>query len=304
MVKTKVKKGNVDDSPRESVLSSRSALHSRTQAKEPQNSNVATMLNVVVILLVVVIVLLIISIFSGSTQSQGSDAQVLNDINEKVTRLDNFFRNNIPEYEDAPAQDLTPDNFPTIQPPSIENRPVKGNLDASITLVEFSDFGCPFCERFFTQTYPRLMEFVDEGTINFVYKHFPVVGGENPAISSACVFLEEGTDMFYDFHDKIFEEHARDRAGITSLTNLREWAIELGADAASYDECMESGRGEQLVQEDFQTAQSVGVTGTPSVAINDKLIVGACPISTFEQAIALELEGTPFFVQECQVITG
>ena len=58
-----------------------------------------------------------------------------------------------------------------------------------------------------------------------------------------------------------------------------------------------------MVQEDFSEGQQLGVSGTPSVVLNDKLIVGACPAQTFEQAIELELAGTPFFVQECQVIS-
>ena len=296
MVKTKVRKINSEET------SSEEFKISNKNNSNQGNSNILLM--AIIGLLTVIIILLIVVIFSISSHQATSESSMLNEINEKVTRLDNFFQNNIPEYEAGPPEQLTPDNFPTIESPSIENRPLKGNTDAQITLVEYSDFGCPFCQRFFEETYPTLMEFVDDGTANFVYKHFPVVGGENPALSSACVYLEEGTDMFYDFHDKIFEEHARDRAGITSLSNLREWAIELGVDATSYDECMDSNRAEELVQQDFQEAQSIGVTGTPSVAINDKLIVGACPISTFEQAIALELEGTPYYVNECQVITS
>lgn len=296
MVKTKVKKVNSDEiSPKEIISKSK-------ESNSNGGSNI--LLFAIIGLLGVVIILLTVVLITMFTHQTTSESSMLNEINEKVTRLDNFFQNNIPEYEDGPPEQLTPDNYPTIQRPSTENRPLKGDASAQITLVEYSDFGCLFCERFYRETYPRLMEFVEDGTANFVYKHFPVVGGENPALASACVFLEEGTDKFYDFHDKIFEEHARDRQGITSLTNLREWAIELGTDAASYDECMQLGRGEELVQQDFQEAQSIGVTGTPSVAINDKLIIGACPISTFEQAIALELQGTPFYVQECQVITG
>ncbi|MCH8519328.1 MAG: DsbA family protein [Nanoarchaeota archaeon] len=295
MVKTKVRKVNSDEvSPKD--------YSSRDNESNSSNSNV--LLLTIIGLLAVVIILLIVVLLTMSSHQTTSEGSQLNEINEKVTRLDNFFKNNIPEYEAGTPQELTPDNFPTVQRPSLENRPVKGNLDASITLVEYSDFGCPFCERFFSQTYPQLMRYVDDGTANFVYKHFPVVGGENPALASACVYLEEGTDMFYEFHDKIFEEHANNRAGITSLSNLKNWAVELGANEANYDDCMASPRAQELVQQDFQEAQSVGVTGTPSVVINDKLIVGACPISTFEQAIQLELAGTPFYVNECQIITA
>lgn len=295
MVRTKVRKVNSDEMPQKEYSS---------RDNELKSNNSSILLFTIIGLLAVVIILLIVVLLTMSSHQTTSDNSLLSEINEKVTRLDNFFQNNIPEYDAGPPQQLTPDNFPTVPRPSIENRPVKGNLDAPITLVEYSDFGCPFCERFFSQTYPRLMDFVEDGTANFVYKHFPVVGGENPALASACVFLEEGTEMFYEFHDRIFEEHAINRAGITSLSNLREWAIELGVDATNYDDCMDSTRAQELVQQDFQEAQRVGVTGTPSVVINDKLIVGACPISTFEQAIELELAGTPFFVQECQVITG
>lgn len=289
MVKTKVKKKN----PAEAVNSSEKTNILSNNVNNSSSSN-SILLGLICLLLLIVVVLQIVDL------SQKSEDLNLDEINEKVTRLDTFFKNNIPEYQETP-QELDPTDFPKVDKPNIENRPILGSADAKIILVEYSDFECPFCGRFFQTTYPTLKKYVDSGDAALVFKDFPLSFhqlAEPSAIASKCVFKDLGDEKFFEYHDVLFTKQQE-----LSVENFKTWALELGMDEAKYDSCIQDSTIKQMVQEDFAEGQQLGVSGTPSVVLNDKLIVGACPAQTFEQAIELELAGTPFFVQECQVIS-
>lgn len=297
MVKTKVKKKEPQEVQKKTVTE-------KTPSESTDvNSNSNLLMPLVLLLLLVVLVLQVVILFSSSESSNDVNLDELSEINEKITRVDNFFSQNIEGYGSGNAQEeLNPEDFPTVQKPTIDNRPMLGEASAPITIVEYSDFECPFCQRFFQTTYPTLKNYVEAGTANLVFKDFPLsfhALAEPSAIASKCVFRELGDEAFFEYHDVLFENQ-----GILSIENFKVWAEELGMDSTVYDECIVDSTIKAQVQADFVEGQQIGVSGTPSVVINDKLVVGACPAQTFEQAIALELEGIPFFVEECQVITA
>lgn len=298
MVKTKVKKSN-NHTSKDDTTSNSQISGEQNQSNVTSNS---TMLSIIMVLLVVVIVLLIVSILNGGFGSTNSSQ--INEINEKVTRIDTFFANNFPDYESGanPGSSGETQQGPANiidEVPQINGRPTLGSTDSSIQIIEYSDFTCGFCGRFHSTTLPSLKSnYVDEGIASFTYKDFPVVNGANAAAASKCVYRELGTETYFNYHDTLFENQQS-----INPTNLKQWALDIGMDESVYDECIQNSTIQQQIQEDFQEGQGIGVTGTPSVALNDKLIVGACPISTYDEAISLELEGVDFYVQECSVIT-
>ena len=164
------------------------------------SSNNNMLLGLICLLLLIVVVLQVVDL------SQKSEDLNLDEINEKVTRLDTFFKNNIPEYDETP-QELDPTDFPKVNEPNIENRPILGSADAKIILVEYSDFECPFCGRFFQTTYPTLKQYVESGDAALVFKDFPLSFhqlAEPSAIASKCVFKELGDEKFFEYHDVLF----------------------------------------------------------------------------------------------------
>ena len=181
---------------------------------------------------------------------------------------------------------------PTAQPgkvsASIDDDPMLGNEDAPVTIIEFSDYECPFCGRFWSQTLPLIKsEYIDTGKVRFVYRDFPLDSIHpfaTPAAEAAeCVRDEAGGSdaAYFEYHDKIFANQQ-----LLSTQNLKSWAQELGY---NIDSCLSSGKFKAEVQKDLADAQSAGGRGTPFFVINGIPISGAQPFSVFQQAIESEL---------------
>lgn len=172
---------------------------------------------------------------------------------------------------------------------SIDDDAIHGDEDAPVTIVEFSDYECPFCGRFFTQTLPQIQEkYIDTGKVRLVYRDFPL--GFHPlampaAIAAECAKEQGGDKVYYQYHDTIFANQPS-----LSVDNLKKWAADLGLNAASFNECLDTEKYKDEVNKDFADGQSYGVQGTPAFFINGRLISGAQPFAVFEQIIEEELK--------------
>ena len=185
----------------------------------------------------------------------------------------------------------------TVNPPVIdgsrveftitEQDHIRGNPDAEVTLVEFSDLQCPFCRSF----HPTVQQALEESgdTIRWVYKHFPLDNihpEARPAAEAAeCVWKQKGDEGFWAFADKVFEE--QDRIGSTLY---REVAESLGMDIAKYDTCVSQRTYEDKVEQDYQQGLRAGVTGTPGSYVNGIPVKGAVPYATLKAAIDQALQ--------------
>ncbi len=169
---------------------------------------------------------------------------------------------------------------------------VLGNPDATVTLIEYSDFECPFCKRFHV-TAKKLLEAYD-GRVNWVYRHFPLnfhnPGAQKQAEASECAAEFGGNDAFWRYTDTIYERTTSNGRGfpIDALVPLAE---EQGLDAAAFRECLDSERYAARVREDLTEGSSIGITGTPgNVLLNNRtgevrLISGAVPLATLRTAV-------------------
>ncbi|NIS81063.1 MAG: thioredoxin domain-containing protein [Anaerolineales bacterium] len=167
---------------------------------------------------------------------------------------------------------------------SLDDDPALGPDDAQIVIVEFSDFNCPFCQRFHQETFTDLMD-AYAGQIKFVYRDFPIVGGGQvgfEAARAANCAAEQGD--YWAFHDALFSgRYNLDRNGFV------QYASGLGMDQTLLEECLDSGRYDDEVQADFREGVELGVTGTPTFFINGIPLVGAQPLSSFVRVIEPEL---------------
>lgn len=160
--------------------------------------------------------------------------------------------------------------------------PTLGDPAAPVTIVEFSDFQCPFCGRFWQQTLPTIKEkYITTGKVKFVYRDFPIASihseAEKAAEAAECAD-EQG--KFWEYHDRIFQGQDE-----LSVASFKRWATELGLDTNRFTECLDSGKYADEVAKDFQDGQAAGVTGTPTFFINGERLVGALPLAQFESAI-------------------
>jgi protein-disulfide isomerase len=169
---------------------------------------------------------------------------------------------------------------------------MKGDPDAKVRIIEFSDFECPFCGRFYEQTLPQLTkEYIDTGKVNIVYKDFPLpfhASATKAAIASECA---EEQGKFWEYHDALFEGQANwaNIGPTASVPIFKEYAKDLGLKEKDFNTCLDTDKYADEVKED--TAESGGaVSGTPTFFIgNDKdgytVLVGAQPFSAFKQVI-------------------
>jgi protein-disulfide isomerase len=186
-----------------------------------------------------------------------------------------------PARESLAGLPTTPTDGPRMNV-SVDDDPAIGPVDAPITIVEFSDFNCPYCQRFQQQTFQPLLDaFPDQ--IRFVYRDFPITSQDSFYAAQAAECAGD-QDAYWEYHDALF-------SGVHGLGNsaYRQYAEELGLDADALMACVDEGRYAEEVQADAQDASSLGVSGTPTFFINGIPMVGAQPLSRFTQVIDAEL---------------
>ncbi len=166
-----------------------------------------------------------------------------------------------------------------------EGYPSIGPDDAPITIVEFSDFQCPFCRRFHDETYQALLD-AYPGQIRFVYRNLPLTQIHPAAMPSAIASLcANDQDAYWDYHAKLFSSDTLDEA------TYIQYATDLGLDVETFTACLTDGSHDAFIQEDMNFALDLGVQSTPTFFVNGLAIVGAQPLTSFQQLIDKELAG-------------
>lgn len=159
-----------------------------------------------------------------------------------------------------------------------------GSADAPVTIVEFTDYDCPYCRRYYHETFPQIMERFG-GQIRYVMRHFPLVSMHPEAVKAAeaaeCA-AEDG--LFWEFHDLIMQ-------GVPSLSveSLKQYAADIGVDRESFNRCLDDGVKASIVQQDLRDGYMHGVRGTPNFFVGGYSLSGAQPIDVFTAYIEAAL---------------
>ncbi|GAC1597213.1 MAG: thioredoxin domain-containing protein [Myxococcales bacterium] len=160
--------------------------------------------------------------------------------------------------------------------------PSKGPSNAKVTIVEFSDFQCPFCSRA-APTIDRVMKDYD-GKVRLVFRHFPL--DFHPMVAKAAEAGACAADQgkFWQMHDKMFGNQQK-----LAVADLKASAKEIGLDTGKFDKCLDSGEKKSAVQNDQKAGSDAGVNGTPAFFVNGVFINGAVPYEEFKAALDREL---------------
>lgn len=184
-------------------------------------------------------------------------------------------------YESIPLTAPAEAPFPNIHRTE-DGDPAFGAEDAAVTIVEYSDFSCGFCRRFFNETLPQITEAYGD-KVRFVYRDFPILGeGSSKAAVAAECADEQG--RFWEYHNYLFTN-----PGTFHDLGLSAIAYRLGMDLDAFQACLASQDMVPEIQADFDAARNLNVTGTPSFTINGELIVGAQPFEKFKEIIDAKL---------------
>lgn len=189
------------------------------------------------------------------------------------------------------AQERQPSELAKSVPPPSQDDHLYGNLDAAVTLIEYSDFECPFCKRFH-DTAKRLVD-ASNGQVNWVYRHFPLgfhnPGAQKQAEAAECAAELGGNQAFWTFADTLYARTTSNGQGFP-VGNLTPLAAEIGLDQARFQECLDSERFAETVQQQMAAGARAGVSGTPGNILYHKpsgrviAIHGAQPLERFQQA--------------------
>lgn len=169
---------------------------------------------------------------------------------------------------------------------------IYGNPQAGISLVEYSDFECPFCKRF----HPNAKKLVDQsnGEINWVYRHFPLEfhnpGAQKEAEATECAAEQGGNDAFWKFTDLIYKRTKSNGKGFP-ITDLVPLATEIGLDGEKFSTCLDSGKMAERVKKDYENGALAGVNGTPgNFLLHNKsgkvrVLPGAVPVPKLQASV-------------------
>ena len=191
----------------------------------------------------------------------------------------------------SPPKNIDADNTAAIAalPMVTSDDFVLGDANAPVTVIEYGDFQCPFCGKFFKDTESVLREnYIKTGKIKFIYRDFAFLGQESLwAANAARCAGEQG--KFWEYHDYLYNNQRGENQGAFSKDNLKGFASVLGLDNGKFSVCLDSEKYLEEIKKVTKDGASAGVQGTPAVFINGKINVGALPTATFTQIIEDEL---------------
>ncbi len=168
----------------------------------------------------------------------------------------------------------------------IDDDPIFGPANAPITIIEFSDYECPFCKKWHNETWPLIQQNYGD-KVRLVYRDFPLVGLHANALAAAEAANCAGDqDKYWDFNNTLFSSDER-----LSRTVYDSVARGLGLDMTRYDKCLDDRPYQAEVQADYQYASDLGVSSTPTFFINGLALIGAQPYEVFAKVIDMELNG-------------
>lgn len=178
----------------------------------------------------------------------------------------------------------------TMKKISLEDVPLKGNKDAKVTIVEYSDFQCPFCKRATEDVLPGILKQYG-GKVKLVFKQFPLPShpwAKDAAIASVCAY-EQGNDGFWKFHDIVFQKQ-KEITVEKSKEQLKTLAKQIGLDTGKFEACFNSPDTATKVQNELKEGQSIGINSTPTFVVNGMPVPGANP-EGLKAAIEASLSG-------------
>jgi len=237
-----------------------------------------------------ILVVGIAAFFAGSYTSNLNSNQISEeDLQDAIAKLElKVLQNQLPTSQPKLPMKISADNDPMI-----------GNPDAPITIIEFTDFQCPFCARFHTQTLPLILEeYIEQGKVKLVVRDFPIQS-IHPNAVAASVASECANEQgkVKEMHDMLFynQNEWNKQETVDALSLFSQYGAEIQLEQETFDSCLNSGKYLEEIKNDLDDGRDYGVTGTPGFFIgNDQIgyveLKGAQPFDSFKKVIDAQLD--------------
>ena len=170
---------------------------------------------------------------------------------------------------------------------------VIGSLDAPVQMIVYSDFECPFCQKFLKTIKQAEEEFSDKVAIAF--RHYPLAGHREAAKAAEASECAAEQNKFWEMHDKLFADNL---AGSLGAEQFKQDAVDLSLDAVQFNQCLDSGKYQSKVDEQMAEGKAVGVTGTPTSFVNGNIYPGAYPFEDFTNSAGQPEKGMKSIISE------
>ena len=242
-------------------------------------------------LIITIIIAIGIASFFGGTYMSNLDSNQISqkDLDDAIAKLElKILQNKLPSNQPIMELKISADNDPII-----------GNSNAPITIIEFSDFQCPFCAKFHIQTLPAIMnEYVNDGKVKLVFRDFPIQSihpNALPASVAAECANEQG--KFKEMHDVLFvnQKEWNNQKLEDVIITFTQYASDMGLEKREFDSCLKNGKYIEEIQKDLDDGRTYGISGTPGFFVgNDQIgfieLKGAQPFENFKKVIDSQLK--------------
>lgn len=176
---------------------------------------------------------------------------------------------------------------------------ILGNPSATVTMIEYGDYQCPFCGEFFSETEPEIVQnYVNTGKVRMVFRDFAFLGAESTVAANAAQCAEDQNQL-WPYHDALYSAKVADDAkggseddGFFSTAELLKLGEQVGLNMTTFTSCVENNSDAAIVAQEKVAAANAGVDSTPSFFINGQMITGAQPYPVFQQALDSALAGS------------
>lgn len=167
-----------------------------------------------------------------------------------------------------------------------------GDPRAPVKVIEYADFQCPYCMRFWQDTQPQIIEqYVKTGKVYYEYHSVGAFLGPESGAAAQAAYCAGDQGKFWQYHDTLFSNWTGENVGDFTDDKLQGYAATLGLDQPLFKDCLSSGKYAAILEQDVKDARAAGVRATPSFLINGKLLEGALPFASFQEAIDAALQG-------------
>lgn len=166
-----------------------------------------------------------------------------------------------------------------------ENAPRIGSKDAKVEIIEYSDFQCPYCHKFFEETLPQIKaEYIETGKASFIYQNFSFLGKESDLAAQASLCAHE-QGKYWEYHDGLFKLIQGENEGSFTSSSLTKLATQVGAEKTTFATCLASEKYAAQVAAEQEEGRKYGVSGTPTIFVNGTRMVGALTFAQFQEQI-------------------